>query len=164
MFTSKLNSFIFLLILGCSASPFAANSTCTLSLGNAAFGNFAPLDYAAKTITVTLSIRCTLNSGQNSGNFSGTITFSKGSGSSFTNRYMLNSANQLAYNIYKDSACTQVLGDGTGGTFTYSVSGNVSNSSPTLTAATSLYARIPSQPTAYIGNYIDNIVATLTYN
>ena len=43
------------------------------------------------------------------------VTLSKGSSSTYTTRTLKNGTNALNYNLYRDSARTQILGDGTGG-------------------------------------------------
>jgi len=160
MFNFKVIWLIVIVKLLFTTTFAADNYTCTISTNNAAFGTFNPLNYTSKTISVAFSVRC---SALLPTAVSGTITFSYGNANSFT-RIMKSGTYPLSYNIYKDSGCTQILGDGTGGTYTFAVTGNINaGSNNAMTASGVLYGRIPSQPNSYTGNFSDNVTMTLTY-
>ena len=72
------------------------------------------------------------------------------------NREMKSGASLLRYNVYSDSARTQIWGNGTGGSSTVSDRFTIS-SSPTRRVYT-IYGRIPNgQQLAQVGSYLDSI-------
>jgi spore coat protein U-like protein len=73
---------------------------------------------------------------------------------------MTNGANRLSYNLYTDSAFTQVWGDGTGGTM-FKSGQIVLGPPPSVDILVSVFAKLPAQSLPAGGGYSDSIVATL---
>lgn len=68
------------------------------------------------------------------------------------------SADLLTYNLYTDSARTKVWGDGTGGTFTESLT-VPKKKTQTLT----VYGRIPQSQNVSVGLYTDTLLVTILW-
>jgi spore coat protein U-like protein len=84
-----------------------------------------------------------------------------GSNAAGSQRYMLNGANQLAYNIYSNSARSTVWGSYTWGKAPTPPSINLRLTSTTTTATTTMYGRIFSgQGSLPIGPYTSNFSGT----
>lgn len=131
-------------------SAAAARADCTVSVGSMAFGAYdvfssTPLDTVA-TITYTCSTPATAP----------TMSISRGGATSFSPRQMLNGASALNYNLYLDAARTQIWGDGSAGTSTYSCSMGSGLS-------VSVYGRIFAQQNLPVGSYGDSLVVTITF-
>ncbi len=136
-----------LFVLG--SAPAYATYTCTLSSTGISFGMFTGSQVA---ISGTINMHCT---GSGTSNFN--VKLSTGSGS-FAARVMKNGTNTLSYNLYMDSAHSQILGDGTGSTVFFSGKITASPSDFTLT----MFGLIPAQALPVSGSYMDTVVATLT--
>jgi spore coat protein U-like protein len=135
-----------------------AAPTCTVSTSGVAFGSFNPLPGASAETTGTISVTCTGSSGDTA---SYTITITQGLGS-FSARKMFYGSANLIYNLYRDSGCTQVWGDSSGGTYVVSDSMTLTSSSTTKNYA--VYGRIAGgQNTDGAGSYSDSLVVNLSY-
>lgn len=132
-------------------------SACTVSGTTLNFGGaISPLSTGVPLYaSSTLSVQCTnttpyavsLNAGVNAGG-----------ASNFTARAMKDSgSNSLAYQLYLDSAHSQVWGDGTNSSSTSAGTGTGSTQSLTI------YGSIPSLTGAVPGNYADTVTVTVTY-
>lgn len=133
---------------------------CILIFANVDFGIINPYDNIFEQTTTSIGVRCTNNGSLDLVSYS--LTFSAGSSGSISSRLVKNGVRSLAYNIYRDSSFTQILGTGFSGTVT------ISNSYTLLGKATKtdyfpIYGKIPVQPLATVGFYSDIITATLTY-
>jgi spore coat protein U-like protein len=74
-----------------------------------------------------------------------------------------NGTKTVSYNLYKDSAYTQILGTGSGSTYTFSKAYSLKKNK-SQTDSFPIYGKIPVQPMAVPGFvYTDTITATLTY-
>jgi spore coat protein U-like protein len=137
----------------------AARATATCSAtASLAFGSFNPLPGQSADTAGTISVTCVGTAGE-SPNY--TITITSGLGS-FTARRMVSGAHNLSYNLYTDSSCTQVWGDGTSSTRTVSDSMTLTSTSNTKNYL--IYGRIASgQKTDPAGTYNDSLVVTITY-
>jgi len=144
---------LLLAVLLCIAAPSAANAvaTCTLSASGVQFGVFSG---SQLTFVGTVTMDCT---GSGTSNY--TLKLSTGGSGAYASRRMSNGANTLSYNLYTDSALTQLWGDGTAGT-TFS-SGQIKFPGP-IHIVTNVYGKLPAQTTPAQGAYSDTIVATLT--
>lgn len=159
--------FALMLLLWASLAAAPAHALCVgvcscgVTTSNLLFGNINPLQSSNTDSTGSVTVSC--------GGVVGllvpvTVDLSKGSGTSFANRSMGSGANRLRYNIYADSARTQVFGDTTnstvdGGGF---ISLNALGLGPTVTV--NLYGRVwGSQTTVVPGTYADSLTVTLTY-
>jgi spore coat protein U-like protein len=75
---------------------------------------------------------------------------------------MLRGADQLTYNVYSNSARTQIWGNGTNSTFTIT-GGFTLNNNTTRSRNHTLYGRIPPLQDITAGTYNDTLVTTLTF-
>lgn len=157
----KIRAFIAILAWLTGAQAWAASvASCSVSATSVAFGAYDPTSSVPVTPTGSVSVSCQLISG-----FSllvaYTITLSTGSGS-YTARKMTGTATPLSYNLYLNSAMTQVWGDGvTGGSVSKSDGyllglGTVSNSY-------TVYAKLPAQQLVSAGSYADSIIVSTSY-
>ncbi len=141
-----------------AAAAQAGSAVCTVSTSGVAFGVFNPLVGQSADTNGTIAITCR---GVVSDKASYTITITSGLGS-FSVRKMLAGGDSLAYNLYRDSGCTQIWGDGTGSTST--VSDSVTLNSSSLTTNYVVYSRIAAgQRAATAKAYSDSLVVTITY-
>ncbi|HET9976431.1 MAG TPA: spore coat U domain-containing protein [Burkholderiaceae bacterium] len=126
-------------------------ATCTLSAGNVAFGNYAAGQLDA---TGTLSVTCTTGASYVIGLDAGT-----GSGATVATRRMTNGANSaqtLAYSLYRDASRALVWGT-TLGVNVYAGVGTGSAQSVTV------YGRVAGAQYPESGAYTDTVTATITY-
>jgi spore coat protein U-like protein len=141
------------------AGAQAACVIATVSTSGVAFGSFNPLPGQSADTTGTISVTCT---GVLFTTASYTITIASGLGT-FAARKMVSGPDSLTYNLYRDSAFTQVWGDGSGSTFTVTDTVTIPL---TLSITTNyvVYSRIASgQNTAKAHTYNDSLVVTVTY-
>lgn len=124
---------------------------CSVSATNLQFGTIDPLVATDHDSTSTITVTC---SGILSTAY--TVSLSTGSGT-YSQRQMSSGANILDYNLYTDSARTDIWGDGTGSTSAVSGSANETGTDHTV------YGRSPHQPAALPGSYSDSITVTVTY-
>lgn len=136
----------------------AGNAVCTVSTSGVAFGFFDPLTGQSAQTNGTIAVTC---SGAPGDTAIYTITITAGMGS-FSARKLVAGVDGLIYNLYKDSACTQVWGDGSGGTSV--VSDSVRLVSSSLTTNYAIYGRVTGgQQTARVHSYSDSLLVTVTY-
>ena len=84
------------------------------------------------------------------------VALNAGQSHSHVSRVMRSGANTLIYDLFTDSACTVIWGDGTGGSSMMTVT---RNSTTTLY----IYGEIPAGQDVAAGIYTDNIIATVTF-
>lgn len=130
-----------------------ASAGVTLSATTVNFGNYFPIDSSPDDSTGTITLTC-------SGAPVRTPVFSLSTGVSgtYVPRTLVNGSNTLDYNLYLDAARTQIFGDGSSGTVTYT-GPNCHNSSYQFT----IYGRIPAGQNLASGVYADSITVTATY-
>ncbi len=150
-----------LLLLAAGAAR-AVTVNCTASASSIAFGVYNPLAVAPATSTGTLKVTCT-GSGTGSASVTVGVSLSAGLSGSFATRKMFSGANSLAYNIYWSTAYTQVMGDGTGGSFAGSAGPFTVFAGGTNTATGTMYGRVPALQDVAPGSYVDTILMTVTY-
>jgi len=132
------------------------NSACNVSANTLNFGAYSPSSATALTGTSTISVYCTSGSP-----YTTALNIGSGGGS-FTARTLLNGTYTLNFNLYRDSAYSQVWGDGTAGT-------SVIPSSPDTivtkggSASYTVYGRIAADAAISPGGYSDSIVVTAGY-
>jgi spore coat protein U-like protein len=80
-------------------------------------------------------------------------------GGAFTGRTLLSGTNTLTYNLYRDSACSQVWGDGTGATLTVAGTGSGLLTSNTI----AVYGSIPISQDKPVGIYTSLVTVTISY-
>ncbi|MBS0399089.1 MAG: spore coat protein U domain-containing protein [Proteobacteria bacterium] len=154
-----------LAILSMSLLPFVAQAvtvSCTTSVSSLAFGIYNPLSPSADTSTGSLSVTCT-GQGPGSKSVSVGVALSAGLSGSFATRRMFSGANTLDYNIYWSTAYTQVMGDGSGGSFPGTAGPFTVFGGSSTTVTGTMYGRIPALQDVAPGSYADTIVVTVTY-
>ena len=146
------------IFLTAAVASLNAAVACTVTTAGSPFGTFNAIDNLERDTLAALEINCTGTPGDTA---SYTIVLSTGMGS-FSNRQLRSGASLLRYNLYSDSARTQVWGDGSDGSTT------VSDSLPLTTSSAirsyTIYGRIPNgQQMAEVGSYFDTITVIVTY-
>ena len=131
---------------------------CEVSTSGSSFGSFDVISNEPRDTLASITVSCTGDIGA-AANY--TIALIPRTGT-FVNREMKSGASLLRYNLYSDSARTQVWGNGTGGSSTVSDRFTIS-SSPTRRVYT-IYGRIPNgQQLAQEGSYLDSISVLVAY-
>jgi spore coat protein U-like protein len=130
-----------------------AQAACTVSATPVAFGPYDVFALAHDDAVGSITYRCTFLE------FNIRVSISRGSSSTFSPRTLRSGGEQLAYNIFRDSARTQIWGDGTGGTAVYSVVIPPWNQDVVLT----MYGRVPAEQDAMVGSYTDTVVVTVEF-
>ena len=148
--------------LGAAAPALAVTISCTASASSIAFGVYNPLSITPATSTGSMRVVCT-GSGTGSANVTVGVTLSAGLSGTFATRKMFSGANSLNYNIYWSTAYTQVMGDGSGGSFAGSAGPFTVFAGGTGTATGTMYGRVPAQQDVAPGSYVDTILMTVTY-
>ena len=155
---------ILALLAVCAVLPAQAAVTvnCTASASSIAFGTYNPLNAVNATSTGTLRVTC---NGSGSGSTSVTVgvTLSTGLSGTYAARKMFSGANSLNYNIYWSTAYSQVMGDGSGGSFAGSAGPFTVFAGGSNTATGTMYGRVPALQDVAAGNYVDTILVTVTY-
>lgn len=139
-----------LCLLGCS---------CTVAADPVSFGSIDPIANQPTNAVGAVNVSCagTLNLFVNND-----IALSRGGAPSFSPRRMQSGANTLNYNLYTDSARTQIWGDGSGSTSIASKSFNLGVFGYSYSLP--VYARVPATPTAVPATlYSDTITVTITF-
>lgn len=149
--------FIFCLVFSTST----LGCVCDVSANPINFGSVNPGNGSAMSFGNTISVTC--NTPGKSSRISYTVTFSAGNSGGFSSRVMKNGANNLGYNVYKDSGYSQILGSGSSGTYTLSNSYKLGKNS-SKTDQFNVYGQIPIAALTRVGSYNDNITVTLTYS
>lgn len=147
--------------------------SCTASIGNISFGNVNVLSGANPLATASAPVSVSCSKGLLEGPGDATVCVYLGDGSGgwdgSSQRYMLNGASTLGYNLYKDAARSQVWG----ATNVFAASGPkryVFNAGSVLiilggtsTINDTIYASInPGQSTAPVGAYSSSFTAAHT--
>jgi spore coat protein U-like protein len=139
----------------------AVTFTCTVSATGIAFGNYNPLNAGGDSAVGSWTVNCNAI-GSGSATVAGTLTLSKGSSGSYAARTMKSGGQALQYNIYLTSSHTQVIGDGSAGTFAPSDSGTVT-AGQVYQVTGFMYGFVPPLQDVPAGIYTDLIVVTVTY-
>jgi len=135
--------------------------SCTAGISSLNFGAYDPLSGNGNAATATVTVTCTAT-GTGSTTVTGTLTLSTGASGSYATRHMVSGANKLDYNIYATPAYSQVIGNGTGGTYAPSESGTVT-AGQLYQVSLPLYGFAPASQNVAPGTYTDTIVATVSY-
>ncbi len=148
---------LLLLLLGLSpalAPPaFGALSCSFVSVTGVSFGSYNVFNPNPTRATGTITYRCTGSGGTNLM----TMTLSTGSGT-FQKRTLRSGGETLGYNLYLDAANTQIWGDGSSGTFVFSID-------PTSSGRrdVTVYGTIPAGQDVGVGSYADTITVTMNF-
>ena len=129
------------------------SSACLVSATTLNFGTYNPASATSLTGTSTISVTCTSGSPY-------TTALNVGSGGgTFATRTLLNGSNTLDFNLYRDSAYTQVWGDGSGSTYTVAGTGAGLLTANTIT----VYGQVPISQDKPVGAYTSLITVTVSY-
>lgn len=134
-----------------------AQAACTISAAGLAFGSYNPTIASPTDTASTFTITCGLLA--NLVTF--TVSMSQGSSGTYAARQMNGGIGPLSYQIYTDSARTQVWGDGTGGTSAPAFVDLI----PLLGGSSSFpfYGRIFANQKVSPASYNDSVIITVTY-
>lgn len=151
-----------LLLLGALEARAAAD--CTVSAVGVNFGTYEPFATAPDDSVGEITVTCTHLSGPAT-EVRYTLSLSTGGSGNHSPRRLRSGPNLLGYNLSSDVARTGIWGNGSAGTVIVTgllkVGPGVGNG--VRTAVHPLYGRIPALQDAAEGDYLDSIVATLTY-
>lgn len=136
-----------------SASEAHAAPACTISATSVNFGSYNVFAGSSTDSSGTVTINC------NGSAHNVTVTLSQGASSSFNPRTMTNGGETLTYNLYRDASRTQIWGDGTGGTSTYTNANPANNTDIVLT----VYGRVPPSQDVSAGTYSDTVAAVINF-
>ena len=155
--TSVLQSFTAAIVLGvlCPQAYAVILGQCTASASGVAFGIYDPLSPTALASTATVSVSCSLVATASDI----TIDLRTGASGSYASRSLLNGPSSLSYNLYQDSAHTQIWGNGTGGSTEFA--GKVTPGKPSVSAT--VYGLLPASQDVAPGSYTDTITVTVNY-
>jgi spore coat protein U-like protein len=128
-------------------TAYGAWAECEVSATGVSFGSYNPLDQMDLEGSGIVGVACDASTTYS-------ISLSSGRGS-FSSRAMTTGAHELLYNLYTAPTYTSIWGDGTGNTVTVGTTG--------LNEEHTVYGLIPSRQNAFVGNYVDTIVVTLTF-
>lgn len=138
-----------------SSASFTAQANvtalCSVNAVTLDFGTPAGLLTSAVPSTSTVSVQCASGIAYNVG-----LDGGQNSGNNINARKMVLGANSVAYQLYSNSARTQVWGNTIG---TNTVSGTGNGSAVNLT----VYGNVPAQTTPPAGTYMDTVVVSVTY-
>ena len=135
----------------------AGSGKCSfVSVSGPAFGTYDVFAPAPLDSTGTIGFQC--NPGTGNGNVE--VSLSAGSSGSFVSRAMRSGSDTLSYNLFLDPAKTQIWGDGTGGSSTFTAS--LAGGGWTSVAAT-IYGRVPPGQNVAAGTYLDTITVTMNW-
>lgn len=150
------------LLLGGLEARAAAD--CTVSAVGVNFGVYDPYLTTPDDSVGEITVTCTHLSGP-AIEVRYTVTLSTGGGGSFAPRRLGAGTALLGYNLWSDPARSSIWGNGNSGTVivtgSLKVGPGVGNG--VQTAVHPIYGRIPALQDAAEGDYLDSIVATLTY-
>jgi spore coat protein U-like protein len=151
-------------LAGLAAAPASAAVTvnCTSSASSIAFGIYNPARTTSTTATGNLLFTCT---GTGTGSVSVTmgVTFSTGLSGTYATRKMFSGTNALNYNIYWSTAYSQVMGDGSGGSFAGSAGPFTVIAGGSSPVTGTMYGMIPALQDVAPGSYLDTVLVTVTY-
>jgi spore coat protein U-like protein len=139
-----------------ACNPLSACS-CTVTATGVSFGSYDPLSKVDNSSAGTIRVVCTLIVSL-AGSF--TIDLSTGASGSYSQRTLKKGASTLAYNLFSDSARSQVWGNGTGGSTRVS---QTFSSLLIVDRTLTVYGRIPAGQNVPAGAYADTIIVTVTY-
>lgn len=125
---------------------------CTIAVDDLNFGSFTNLALAYDA-QVNGTVTCT-----GIAPISVEIDQGTGGSSTFATRQMGYEGETIDYNLYRDPARTEILGDGTGGTFPIGFTSSGGTDTFTIYAST-----VPGQVAKPSGIYTSDLVATITF-
>jgi spore coat protein U-like protein len=146
------------LLLSLECAPVHAANSCSVSATSVSFGNYNPAATSPTTSTGTIGVNCLISTSDTI-----TVALSTGLSGSYTARTMLSGTNTLTYNLYLNSARTEIWGNGTGGTseFSDTIAGGTGGGGGGF--ATTVFGEIPAQQNPFPGSYSDTITVTVNF-
>jgi spore coat protein U-like protein len=135
-----------LILMLLAAAPAGA---CSVTAGSLAFGSIDPLAHLDTDSSSAITVNCPTPTAY-------TVAINNGQ-SGILQRQMSSGAATLDYQLYTDPSRATVWGDGAGGGVI--VSGNADSTGTSHT----VYGRVPAQPQAVPGFYIDTLLVTITF-
>lgn len=161
--SSRVLVMALLLAVLCSARAQAAVTVnCTTTAGGIAFGIYNPLSTVGTASTGSLKVVCT-GSGFGATTITVDVSLSPGLSGNYATRTMLSGSNVLDYNIYWSTAYTQIIGNGTGGSYAGSAGPITIIAGGSGQATGTMYGYIPPSQDVAPGGYSDVITVTVTY-
>ena len=151
----------FALLAGVQPAESAVTFTCAVSAVGIAFGLYNPLSTSGDAAVGSWTVTCNAV-GNGSATVAGTLTLSTGFSGKYSARSMKSGANSLLYNIYLTPAYTQIIGDGSAGTYAPSDSGTVT-ACQIYQVTGNMYGLIAPSQDVPPGSYSDALVVTVTY-
>lgn len=148
-------------LAGSGVAAAAGAISCTVSANDIVFGVYNPLVTTGNSSTSTLSLICSGGSG--SAGVTISVTLNPGVHGTYAARKMASGSNVLNYNIYWNTAHSQIAGDGTGGSSSGTVGAFGSPINGSGTATNTLYGLIPALQDVAPGGYTDVITITVSY-
>lgn len=130
-------------------------TSCTVTPGALAFGNYDPTSATATDATASIVVLCTAGTA-----YTLALDAGQGSGATPAARKMtrVSAADLLSYSIYNDSGRTTNWGN-TSGTGALTGTSSLVSLTQTFTA----YGRIPVSQAVPAGAYTDSVTVTLSY-
>jgi len=171
---TKINKLLAMipLMIALNARAEDVGFDCTLTIGAVNFGKYNPFDYAVQKVSSSLTVKCTTRNRNQPVYYA--LGLSPGNSDDFSNRKMTAAnLNPVLYNIYADSAYSQILGYGKySQTFGYPANSTViiknnytlNSVGSSRTNSFPIYASMPVQPLAQAGFYRDFPVVILYYS
>ena len=129
------------------------NSACNVSATTLNFGAYNPAGASALTGTSTVSVYCT-----NGSPYTTALNVGTGGGT-FAARTLQSGSDTLNFNLYRDTAYTQIWGDGSASTYTVAGTGSGLLTANTIT----VYGQIPISQDKPVGTYTSTITVTVSY-
>jgi len=151
-----------LLLAVSPAARAAVTVNCTVSAGGIAFGIYNPLSGIGDASTGSLLVTCT-GTGTGSTLVTVDLSLSTGISGNYGTRTMLSGANVLDYNIYWNAAHTQIMGNGTGGSFSGQAGPFTVTAGGNVQVTGTMYGYVPPSQDVAPGGYTDVITVTVTY-
>lgn len=144
-----IKQILFFLVIVLSGRAFG--QTCNLSIVSVNFGSYDAFTSSPNVVTGQITETCDTGLP-----FVIKIAPGENSGGSFHPRKMISSrGDTLSYNLYRDSTHNEVLGDGTGSTFTLTGIGGFKSFT--------VYGHIPAGQNVIPGAYSDSAVVTIEW-
>lgn len=158
-------------LLGLALAAPAHAASCTVSSIGVAFGVYDPLSTTPTDASGSITVTCVWTSAGGPGTQTVTPVIALSAGLSpgtYAQRVLRTAAgDRLNYNLFRNTARTQIFGDGSSGTVTAPTSPTTLSVPPSgspRTGTRPIYGRMPAgQSTAVPGSYSDTITVTVTF-
>ena len=161
---ARMGRWVLAAVLAGASLPAAAVS-CTASVPLLSFGNYDVFSASPLLSATTLTVTCSKTPSDPNGlvRVDYTITLATGLSMTYAQRKLGGVSDQLGYNLYTDSARTQIWGNGTGGSIVVTGTLNLTNGNPVLSNQHTVFASVPALQDVSVGAYSDAILVAVTY-